>query len=128
MVRIDDRPGIRFSIRQAVRVPTPSRSPENVNKELAEIVKFFPNIRIQPIFDSSKFITQSINNLRESATSGGPARDLWRCSSSCATSASTLIVAASIPITIIGTFMLMYAGGFTPQHHVVRRALRWASG
>jgi hypothetical protein len=70
MVRIDDKPGIRFSIRKQSGANTVTVA-ENVTKELDEIAKFFPNIRIQPIFDSSKFITQSINNLRESAISGG---------------------------------------------------------
>ena len=111
MVRIDDKPGIRFSIRKQSGANTVTVA-ENVTKELAEIGKFFPNIKIQPIFDSSKFITQSINNLRESAISGGLLA-IFALLLFLRNIRSTLIVAASIPITIIGTFMLMYAGGFT---------------
>ena len=111
MVRIDDKPGVRFSIRKQSGANTVSVA-ENVYKELDQISKFFPQIKIQPIFDSSKFITQSIDNLKSSAISGGILavlalllflRNLR----------STFIVAASIPITIMGTFMLMYSSGFT---------------
>jgi HAE1 family hydrophobic/amphiphilic exporter-1 len=110
-VRIDDRPGVRFSIRKQSGANTVEVA-ENVYQELESIKKFFPQIRIQPIFDSSKFITQSIDNLKSAAISGSLLailallfflRNLR----------STLIVAASIPITVIGTFMLMYANGFT---------------
>ncbi len=111
LVRIDDKPGIRFSIRKQSGANTVTVA-DNVTAELAQIARFFPNIRIQPIFDSSKFITQSINNLKESAISGGILAILALLLF-LRNIRSTLIVASSIPITIIGTFMLMYAGGFT---------------
>ncbi|MGH9838972.1 MAG: efflux RND transporter permease subunit [Blastocatellia bacterium] len=111
VVRIDDKPGVRFSIRKQSGSNTVTVA-QSVVKELEVIQKSFPGISIWPVFDSSKFITRSINNLRESAISGGLLAVLalllflrnFR---------STMIVAASIPITVIGTFLLMYAGGFT---------------
>ncbi len=111
MVRIDDKPGVRFSIRKQSGSNTVTVA-QGVIAELERIQKSFPGISIWPVFDSSKFITRSINNLRESAISGGLLAILalllflrnFR---------STMIVAASIPITVIGTFLLMYAGGFT---------------
>jgi hydrophobic/amphiphilic exporter-1 (mainly G- bacteria), HAE1 family len=111
VVRIDDKPGVRFSIRKQSGSNTVTVA-EGVIAELERIQKSFPGITIWPVFDSSKFITRSINNLRESAISGGLLAILalllflrnFR---------STMIVAVSIPITVVGTFLLMYAGGFT---------------
>ncbi len=111
IVRIDDKPGIRFSIRKQSGANTVTVA-ERVRQEIGTLQKSFPGVTIRPIMDSSQFITQSIDNLRESAISGGILAILalllflrnFR---------STIIVAASIPITVIGTFLLMYASGFT---------------
>lgn len=111
MVRIDDKPSVRFSIRKQSGTNTVTVA-EKVREELARLEKAFPGIKIMPMFDSSKFITQSIDNLKDSAIQGGILailalllflRNLR----------STLIVAISIPITVIGTFILMYTYGFT---------------
>jgi HAE1 family hydrophobic/amphiphilic exporter-1 len=110
-VRIDDKPGVRFSIRKQSGANTVAVA-ENVYKELDSIQKFFPQIKIQPIFDSSKFITRSIDNLKSAAISGSLLA-IFALLFFLRNLRSTLIVAVSIPITVIGTFMLMYANGFT---------------
>jgi hydrophobic/amphiphilic exporter-1 (mainly G- bacteria), HAE1 family len=110
-LRIDDQPGVRFSIRKQSGANTVTVA-ERVREEIERIQKSFPGITIRPVFDSSKFITQSINNLRESAISGGILAVLALLLF-LRNIRSTLIVAVSIPITVIGTFLLMYAGGFT---------------
>jgi hydrophobic/amphiphilic exporter-1 (mainly G- bacteria), HAE1 family len=111
IVRIDDKPSVRFSIRKQSGTNTVTVA-EKVREELQRLEKAFPGITIMPMFDSSKFITQSIDNLKESAMWGGILailalllflRNLR----------STMIVAISIPITVIGTFILMYAYDFT---------------
>lgn len=111
IVRIDDKPGVRFSVRKQSGSNTVTVA-ENVRAELEKIQKAFPGIAISPIFDSSKFITSSINNLRDSAISGGLLAILALLLF-LRNIRSTFIVAASIPVTMIGTFLLMYAGGFT---------------
>ncbi len=110
-VRIDDKPGIRFSIRKQSGANTVAVA-QRVNQELERINKNFPNISVWPISDSSLFIKQSIDNLKESAISGGLLAILALLLF-LRNIRSTMIVAASIPITIIGTFLLMYANGFT---------------
>lgn len=111
IVRIDDKPSVRFSIRKQSGTNTVTVA-ENVRAELQRLEKAFPGITIMPMFDSSKFITQSIDNLKGSALWGGLLailalllflRNLR----------STMIVAISIPITVIGTFILMYVYDFT---------------
>jgi hydrophobic/amphiphilic exporter-1 (mainly G- bacteria), HAE1 family len=110
-LRIDDQPGVRFSIRKQSGANTVTVA-ERVREEIERIQKSFPGITIRPVFDSSKFITQSINNLRDSAVSGGILAVLALLLF-LRNIRSTMIVAVSIPITVIGTFLLMYAGGFT---------------
>ncbi len=111
MVRIDDKPSVRFSIRKQSGTNTVTVA-ENVRAELAKLEKAFPGISILPMFDSSNFITQSINNLKDSAIQGGILA-VMALLLFLRNVRSTLIVAISIPITVIGTFILMYAYGFT---------------
>jgi len=111
MVRIDDKPSVRFSIRKQSGTNTVTVA-ESVRAELAKLEKAFPGISIMPMFDSSTFITQSINNLKDSAIQGGILAVIALLLF-LRNVRSTLIVAISIPITVIGTFILMYAYGFT---------------
>jgi HAE1 family hydrophobic/amphiphilic exporter-1 len=110
-VRIDDQPGVRFSIRKQSGSNTVLVA-QKVREELERIRKAFPGISIWPIMDSSIFIQRSIDNVRSSAISGAILavmilllflRNLR----------STMIVALSIPVAVIGTFALMYFYGFT---------------
>lgn len=110
-VRVDDKPGVRFSIRKQSGANTVLVA-QAVTAELDRIQKAFPGISVWPIMDSSKFIQQSISNVRDSAISGSILavmilllflRNLR----------STLIISAAIPVAVIGTFALMYFNGFT---------------
>ncbi len=111
LVRIDDKPGIRFSIRKQSGANTVTVA-ERVRDEIERLQKSFPGVTIRAMMDSSIFITRAIDNLRESAISGGILAILALLLF-LRNIRSTLIVAASIPITVIGTFLLMYASGFT---------------
>jgi len=111
MVRIDDKPGIRFSIRKQSGANTVTVA-EKVREEIERLQKSFPDITIRAMMDSSIFITRSINNLRQAAITGGILAILTLLLF-LRNIRSTLIVATSIPITVIGTFMLMYVSGFT---------------
>ena len=71
-----------------------------------------PGVRLTVLDDSAVFIERAINNVKEHALIGGILvvliifaflRDFR----------STLIVCTSIPISVIGTFALLYFGGFT---------------
>jgi HAE1 family hydrophobic/amphiphilic exporter-1 len=110
-VRIDDKPGVRFSIRKQSGSNTVQVA-ERVRDELAKLEKAFSGITISPLNDQSIFIQRSIDNVRTTAISGAFLaimilllflRNLR----------STLIVSVSIPVAVIGTFSLMYFSGFT---------------
>jgi len=111
IVRVDNRPGIRLAIRKQSGANTVSVA-DRVNQEIERIKRAFPDISIWPIVDTSVFIRQSIDNVKSSAISGAILAVLilllflrnFR---------STLIVAVSIPVAVIGTFALMYFSGFT---------------
>ncbi|MGH9936816.1 MAG: efflux RND transporter permease subunit [Blastocatellia bacterium] len=111
MVRIDDKPSIRFSIRKQSGANTVTVA-ARVREEIERLQKSFSGVTIRAMMDSSVFITRSINNLRDSAISGGILAILALLLF-LRNIRSTLIVAASIPITVIGTFLLMYTSGFT---------------
>jgi hydrophobic/amphiphilic exporter-1 (mainly G- bacteria), HAE1 family len=111
IVRVDDKPGVRFSIRKQSGANTVTVA-EKVREELKRLEKSFPGISIWPIFDSSRFITQSIDNLKEAAI-WGSILAILALLLFLRNIRSTLIVAISIPITVIGTFLLMYRYGFT---------------
>ena len=111
VVRVDDKPGIRLAIRKQSGANTVAVA-DKVREEIDRIHKAFPDMSIWPIIDTSNFIQQSINNVRTSAISGAILavmilllflRNLR----------STMIVAVSIPIAVIGTFALMYFYDFT---------------
>jgi len=111
IVRVNGKPGIRLGVskqsgRNTVEVA------RAVLKEIDRIHQDFPQITLTPIIDSSKYIQNSIANVGRAALYGGLLailvllfflRNLR----------STSVIATAIPISIIGTFALIYFGGFT---------------
>jgi HAE1 family hydrophobic/amphiphilic exporter-1 len=110
-MRINGKPGIQLQVQKqsgknTVQVANLVRAEvERVNKEV-------PGIRMIVTQDNSVFIQRAINNVQEHAVVGGILviliifaflRDFR----------STLIVCTSIPVSVIGTFALLYFGGFT---------------
>jgi HAE1 family hydrophobic/amphiphilic exporter-1 len=85
---------------------------KNVAQKLDQVKKLFPNLKWGLAYDQSQFVTNSIDDVRNSALIGGTLAIIilmlflrnFR---------STLVVALSIPISIISTFTLMYLCGFT---------------
>lgn len=111
IVRINGNPGIRLSINKQSGVNT-VRVAKGVLAEVGRINDDIRQIRVLPLIDTSKYIEQSINNVGRSALIGGILavlvlflflRNL----------SSTVIIATSIPISVLATFGLMYFGGFT---------------
>ncbi len=111
VVRIDGKPGLRFSIRKQSGSNTVLVA-QKVREELDRISKSFPGISIWPIMDSSKFIERSIDNVRSAAISGSILA-IFILLLFLRNLRSTLIIAVSIPIAVIGTFALMYFNNFT---------------
>ena len=110
-MRINGKPGVRIQVQKqsgknTVAVAAAVRAEvERVNKEVN-------GIKMTITQDNSVFIERAIKNVQEHALVGGILvvliifaflRDLR----------STLIVCTSIPVSVVGTFALLYFGGFT---------------
>lgn len=74
--------------------------------------KLYPNLNFGLAYDQSTFIRESVNNVRDSAIIGGILAILVLLFF-LRNVRSTLVVALSIPTSIISTFALLYMCGFT---------------
>lgn len=103
---VDGIPGVRIAIFKQSGNNTVAVA-EGVLKELEQIRIDYPQLNLITLMDSSEYIKNSIRNVSDSAIQGGLLamlilffflRDLR----------STFIISASIPISIIATFTLMF--------------------
>jgi HAE1 family hydrophobic/amphiphilic exporter-1 len=110
-MRIDGKPGVRMAVNKQSEENTVAVS-EGIREEVERINREVPGIRVLVTNDQAIFIERAIDNVQEHALLGGILvvliifaflRDFR----------STLIVSTSIPISVIGTFALLYFGGFT---------------
>ncbi len=110
-LRIDGRPGVRMSVNKQTGENTVAVA-DGIKAEVERINREVPGIRVLVTNDQSTFIERAIHNVQEHALLGGLLvvliifaflRDFR----------STLIVCTSIPVSVIGTFALLYFGGFT---------------
>jgi hydrophobic/amphiphilic exporter-1 (mainly G- bacteria), HAE1 family len=110
-MRINGRPGIQVQVQKQSGKNT-VKVAELVHAEVARVNNEVPGLRMTVVQDNSRFISRAINNVQEHAMIGGILvvliifaflRDFR----------STLIVCTSIPVSVIGTFALLYFGGFT---------------
>jgi hydrophobic/amphiphilic exporter-1 (mainly G- bacteria), HAE1 family len=109
--RINGGPGVRLRITKQSGTNTVAVA-ESVRTEVERINREIGGIRLAVLDDSSVFIKRSIAAVREAAMIGAVLviaiiflflRNIR----------STFIIGTSIPISIIGTFALLYFGGFT---------------
>jgi HAE1 family hydrophobic/amphiphilic exporter-1 len=115
----DLRSFTRINGTPAIRMRVTKQSGENtvaiadaVKAEIERINQQVPNVKLMVLDDSSIFINRSIASVKEAAYLGAILvigiiflflRDVR----------STVIICTSIPISIIGTFALLYFSGFT---------------
>jgi HAE1 family hydrophobic/amphiphilic exporter-1 len=111
IVRVNGERGLRVGIRKQADANTVEVS-RKVLAEIDEINRDFPQIRIVPVTNQGNFIERSIANVSRSVMYGGGLaivvllfflRNLR----------STLVIALSIPVSVVATFALLYFGGFT---------------
>jgi len=111
IVRVNGRLGQRLAIRKNADANTV----EVAGAILAEIDNVnadYPQIEVVPIINQGNFIERSIKNVGISVVYGGGLAVfvlfffLRRLS-------TTLVISLAIPISVIATFALLYAGGFT---------------
>jgi HAE1 family hydrophobic/amphiphilic exporter-1 len=111
LTRINGKPGIRMRVQKqsgenTVAIAVGVRAEvERINREVA-------GVHLTVLDDQSHFISRSINSVQEHAMIGGVLvilviflflRNIR----------STLIICTSIPVSVIGTFALLYFGGYT---------------
>ncbi|MDD8014218.1 MAG: efflux RND transporter permease subunit [Acidobacteriota bacterium] len=111
IVRINSLPGTRIAIYKQSGKNTVAVA-EGVMKEIERIQKDIPQIRLIPMRDSAKYIKAAISNVGSSALYGGFLAILVLIVF-LTNARSTLVIALSIPISIIATFALIYFSGFT---------------
>ena len=110
-LRINGNPGVRMRVTKQSGKNTVAIAAA-VRHEIERINLDTPGVRLSVTQDQSKFIERSIASVREAALFGAVLvvivlfvflRNVR----------STLIICTSIPISIIGTFALLYFNGFT---------------
>jgi HAE1 family hydrophobic/amphiphilic exporter-1 len=110
-MRINGVNGIRMQVTKQSGTNT-IQIAEGVKREVERINSEVDGIRLQVLDDQSRFIDRAIHNVQEHAMIGGILviaiiylflRDFK----------STMIICTSIPVSVIGTFALLYFGGYT---------------
>ena len=109
--RINGKPGVRMRVTKQSGKNTVEIA-DAVRVEIERINREMPTLRLAVLDDSSIFIKRSIDAVKEHAMLGAILviliiflflRDLR----------STVIICTSIPISVIGTFALLYFAGYT---------------
>jgi hydrophobic/amphiphilic exporter-1 (mainly G- bacteria), HAE1 family len=109
--RINGRPGVRMRVTKQSGQNTVEIA-DTVREEIARINREVPTLKLGVLDDSSIFIQRSISAVKEAAVLGAILvvaiiflflRNVR----------STVIICTSIPISIIGTFALLYFAGYT---------------
>jgi HAE1 family hydrophobic/amphiphilic exporter-1 len=111
IVRINGLPGTRIAIYKQSGKNTVEVA-EGVLAEIKEIQQDIPQIQLMPVSNSSQYIKNAIRNVSSAAIYGGLLAVIVLIIF-LVNVRSTLVIAISIPISIIATFSLIYFGGFT---------------
>lgn len=109
--RVDGKPGLSVYIQKQSGANTVQVA-RAVHKALDELKKELPGVRFDVVMDQSEFIERSINHVVKEILVGGFLAMLvmWIFLRNLR---STLIISTSIPISIIGTFVLIYFNDMT---------------
>ncbi len=111
IIRINGEPGIRMAVRKQAEANTVEVA-RDVHRAVDRLRSEYPQIRFNPLFDTSEYIERSIANAGLAMVFGALLatgvllfflRNLR----------ATLVIATAIPVSVITTFALVYFGGFT---------------
>jgi HAE1 family hydrophobic/amphiphilic exporter-1 len=111
LVRIDGQLGVRIGVRKQSDANT-AQVAALVLRELERVERDFPQLAITKVMDQGRYIERAIANVGDSILYGGLLavvvlivflRNLR----------STLVIAVSIPISVVATFALIFFGGFS---------------
>lgn len=109
--RLNGQPSVGLIITKQSGANTVSCA-ESVMEKLDTVKKMYPQLKFGLAYDQAQFIKESVNNVRDSAIIGGILAVLILLFF-LRNVRSTLVVALSIPTSIISTFALLYICGFT---------------
>ncbi|MDQ8196000.1 efflux RND transporter permease subunit [Coraliomargarita sp. SDUM461004] len=111
LIRVNGERGVRIAIRKQSAANTVEVS-RHILEEIDRINREFPQINVVPVINQGNFIERSIENVARSVLYGGGLAVLILLFF-LRNIRSTLVIAVSIPISIIATFSLIYFGGLT---------------
>ncbi|MGE0043071.1 MAG: efflux RND transporter permease subunit [Vicinamibacterales bacterium] len=111
ITRINGKPGVQMRVTKQSGTNT-IQVADSVRQEIDRINMEVPGVKLTVLDDQSEFISRSIAAVREAALFGAGLVILV-IFAFLRNVRSTLIICASIPISIIGTFALLYFGGYT---------------
>ncbi|MGI6558772.1 MAG: efflux RND transporter permease subunit [Limnochordia bacterium] len=111
IVRVDGMPGVTISIQKQSGANT-VRVADAVRQTVDELSLRYPNLRIRPLNDSSRFIRQAVNNVMRAGIIGGLLAALILLFF-LGSLRSTLIISIAIPVSIITSFILIDWAGMT---------------
>jgi len=111
LVRINGKRGIRMAVRKEADANTVEVS-RRVLAEIERVNRDFPQIEVTAVINQGNFIERSIANVSRSVLYGGLLAVLVLLFF-LRNIRSTVVIALSIPISIVATFALIYFGGFT---------------
>ena len=111
LVRVNGKPGIQISVNKRSGTNT-VKIAKGVLQEVENINRSFSNVQIVPLVDQSVFIKQAINNVATSALLGGMLAVMILLFF-LRNFKSTAVISTAIPVSVIATFGLLYANGFT---------------
>lgn len=111
VVRVNGKPGVRLMVRKQSGENTVQVA-RAVIAEMERINREVPGVKLTVTNDTSRFIVQSIGAVREAVLLGS-ILVVVIIFSFLRSLRSTLIICTSIPISVIGTFALLYFGGYT---------------
>jgi HAE1 family hydrophobic/amphiphilic exporter-1 len=109
--RLDGRPSAGLIVTKQSGANTVSTA-EGVFEKIERVKKLYPNLKFGIAYDQARFISQSVHDVKINALIGGTLAVLILLFF-LRNIRSTLVVALSIPTSIISTFALLYVCGFT---------------
>ncbi|MGC8669048.1 MAG: efflux RND transporter permease subunit [Chthonomonadales bacterium] len=109
--RLNGKPAVGLIVVKQSEANTVSTA-DAVMAKIRYVQRLYPNLKFNLAYDQAQFIQASINDVETSALIGGVLAVLILLFF-LRNIRSTLVVALSIPISIISTFALLYVAGFT---------------
>lgn len=109
--RLNNKPAVGLIITKQSGSNTISTA-KSVLDRIKRVNKLYPGLKFNVAYDQAQFIQDSVNNVRDSALIGGLLAILILLFF-LRNVRSTLVVALSIPTSIVSTFALLYICGFT---------------